>query len=335
MASKTLTVNDLKFMLRAISVAERARQWAPPNPWVGCVLVKDRKVIAEGWTQEFGGKHAEVVALEKAGAAAKGATAYVTLEPCAHHGRTGPCCEALQKSGVKRVVIALEDPDPQVSGAGIQRLRNADIEVTVGIGAASAEDQLRPYLHQRRTGMAYPLLKTASSIDGRVAAADGRSQWISGTAAREDAHRLRAASQAILVGAGTALVDQPRLNVRLPDVTPSKAPLRVLLDGSGRVPTTGPLFDPGIAPTLVLSSDACAPEARQAWEAAGAEVAVVERKGDGLDLRQVLQELGRRGVLQVMVEGGAAVHGSFLREDLAEELVVYIGPKLLGENGRA
>jgi diaminohydroxyphosphoribosylaminopyrimidine deaminase/5-amino-6-(5-phosphoribosylamino)uracil reductase len=323
-------------MAEAVALGERGRLTAPPNPWVGSVVVgSDGQVVGRGFHCRAGEPHAEVHALREAGERARGATVYVTLEPCAHHGRTPPCAPALVEAGVGRVVVAILDPDERVAGRGIGILRAAGISVHVGAGAAAATRSLAPYLHHRRTGRPLCLLKTAASLDGRTAAADGTSQWITGPEARADAHRLRAESGAVVVGAGTALADQPSLtfrNLAFEDgLTPSQ-PLRVLLDAAGRVPATGPLFDLGVAPTLVLTTSTAAPEARRAWTEAGAEVEEVPQAG-GIDLAVALDLLGRRGILQAMVEGGATIHGAFLRAGLVDRLVVYAGGVVLGSEG--
>ncbi|MBM3660986.1 MAG: bifunctional diaminohydroxyphosphoribosylaminopyrimidine deaminase/5-amino-6-(5-phosphoribosylamino)uracil reductase RibD, partial [Actinobacteria bacterium] len=264
---------------------------------------------------------------------ARGASAYVTLEPCSHHGRTPPCADALVEAGVARVVIAATDPDPLVAGRGTERLRAAGVAVTLGVGADAATRQLAPYLHHRRTGRAYCLVKSALSLDGRTAAADGSSQWITGSAARADAHGLRADSQAIVVGSGTALADRPALTVR--DVTPAPAtpPLRVLLDARGRVPAAGPLFD-AAAPTLVVTTDLAAPTVVEAWKAAGAKVETVPDAAGKVDLAATLRLLGAHGVVQAMVEGGAALHGALLAAGLVDHLCVYVGAALLGADGK-
>jgi diaminohydroxyphosphoribosylaminopyrimidine deaminase/5-amino-6-(5-phosphoribosylamino)uracil reductase len=321
-------------MLRALALAESARRVTPPWPWVGCVIVRDGAVVGEGATGPFRvGAHAEAVALAEAGDAARGATAYVTLEPCSHHGNTPPCADALIAAGVTRVVVAMGDPDERVAGRGIARLRDAGIEVLTGVGAARVGPALMPYLQHRRTGRAYAVLKCATSLDGRIAARDGSSRWITGPAARADAHRLRAESQAIVVGAGTALADGPALTVR-DAPAPPRPPLRVLLDASGRVPATGPLFDADLGPTLVCTSEAAEPRARDAWLAAGAKVESLPVSHGGIDPVGVLEHLGREGVLQVLVEGGAAVHGSFLASDAVDRVVAYVAPMLLGDEGR-
>ncbi|HVM39257.1 MAG TPA: bifunctional diaminohydroxyphosphoribosylaminopyrimidine deaminase/5-amino-6-(5-phosphoribosylamino)uracil reductase RibD, partial [Acidimicrobiia bacterium] len=237
-----MSVDDAAAMRQAVIEGERGRLGAPPNPWVGAVVVSEGEIVGVGHHARPGSAHGEAAAVSAAGERARGATVYVTLEPCNHHGRTGPCTEALISAGVARVVVGVEDPDALVAGTGIARLREAGIDVAVGVEAATVERSLRPYLHQRSTGRAFCVVKTAVSIDGRTAAADGTSKWITGEAARDDAHALRAASQAIVVGSGTALADAPELTVRRV-AAPPVPPLRVVLDGRGRVPARGPLFD--------------------------------------------------------------------------------------------
>ncbi|HEY3238960.1 MAG TPA: bifunctional diaminohydroxyphosphoribosylaminopyrimidine deaminase/5-amino-6-(5-phosphoribosylamino)uracil reductase RibD [Acidimicrobiia bacterium] len=322
-------------MATALSLGERGRLTAPPNPWVGCVLERDGQVVGAGFHRAPGEPHAEVVALADAGEHARGATAWVTLEPCSHHGRTPPCTGALLAAGVTRVVVALTDPDPRVSGQGIEQLRAAGVSVEVGPGAEAARESLRPYLHHRSTGRPLCVLKAAMSLDGRTAAADGTSRWITGPEARADTHRLRAASQAVVIGAGTALADRPMLNVRLPDEPPVRQPTRVLLDSTGRVPATGPLFDPALAPTLVVTTPSAAPEAVKAWLEAGAEVVEVPSasEGAGVDLLAALTLLADRGVLQAMMEGGPTLHGALVRAGLADRIVLYVGGRLLGAGG--
>ncbi len=332
-----MTTTDDEFMSQAIAAAELARLRTPPNPWVGCVLVRDGVVIGTGATQPPGGPHAEVEALTAAGDA-HGASAYVTLEPCSHHGRTPPCADALIAAGITRVVVAIEDPDADVAGQGLARLRAAGIDVTVGVGADRVARQLAPYLHHRRTGRAFALLKTAMSLDGRTSAADGSSQWITGPEARADAHRLRAESQAIVVGPATARADRPSLTVRDAPVAPAGQPLRVLLDAKGQVPVAGPLFDTALASTLVVTTAAAAATVHDEWSAAGAKVVTVDPgvDGRGVDLVAVLSLLGtEHGVLQAMIEGGGKLHGAFVAEGLADRIVTYVAPVVLGERGRA
>jgi diaminohydroxyphosphoribosylaminopyrimidine deaminase / 5-amino-6-(5-phosphoribosylamino)uracil reductase len=280
-------------MARAIELAATVRTTTSPNPWVGCVLRLAGGAVAEGATRPPGGPHAEAVALAAAGEAARGATAYVTLEPCSHHGRTPPCADALVGAGVVRVVIGVEDPDPQVTGRGVARLRDAGIEVEVGVLADAVDEQLAPYVVHRRTGRPYVVLKLAATLDGATAAADGSSRWITGEEARRDAHRLRAESDAVLVGAGTVRADDPELTVRLVHA-PGGDPQRVVL---------------GSAPP-------------------GARIhPCLERHGP---LGPILDELAGRGVVQVLVEGGADVAGRFHREGLVDRYVLYLAPALTG-----
>jgi diaminohydroxyphosphoribosylaminopyrimidine deaminase/5-amino-6-(5-phosphoribosylamino)uracil reductase len=282
-------IDEERAMRRAVELAASVRGTTSPNPWVGCVIEPGG---FEGATQPPGGPHAEIVALAAAGDAARGATLVSTLEPCAHHGRTPPCVEAIVAAGVARVVIGTEDPDPLVHGRGVDALRAAGVDVEVGLCASEVQAQLAPYLKHRTTGRPWVVLKLAATLDGRTAAPDRTSRWITGEAARADAHRLRAESDAVLVGAGTVRADDPELTVRLPGV--ERAPLRVVL---GTTP-------PGA-------------RARPAVELSG-------------DLGAVLDDLGRRGVLQMLVEGGATVAGEFHRAGLVDRYVLYVAPAFLG-----
>ena len=290
-------LDDQAAMELAIHVAAQSRLWTAPNPWVGAVLLDaQRRVIATGHTQPPGGPHAEAMALREAGDLARSATLVVTLEPCSHHGRTPPCADAVIEAGITRVVVAVRDPDVKVAGQGIQRLRDAGIEVVEGIGASLVEEQLKPYLHQRRTGRPFVVLKLAMTLDGRIAAPDGTSVWITGEEARRDVHQLRAECDAILVGAGTVRADDPSLTVRMVE---GRDPARYVL---GQVAQTAKI-------------QPC-----------------VEVQGD---LTDVLDELGRRGHLQLLVEGGANVAGAFHRAGLVDQYYVYIAPALLGgDDGR-
>ena len=319
---------DEAWMARAVALAEGGRGRTSPNPMVGAVLVNDGRIVGEGFHRAAGMAHAEAEALAVAGAAAAGATCYVTLEPCAHHGRTPPCADALVAAGVARVVAALPDPDPRVDGAGLDRLRAAGVEVSVGAGAEAAAEQNAAYLTHRRLGRPRVTLKAAASLDGKVAARDGTSQWITGPAARADAHRLRGEADAVMVGAGTALADNPRLTVRLPGWA-GRQPLRVLVDASGRVGTGGHLFD-GEAPTLVATTPAAPAPAVEAWKAAGDEVLVGKEGSSGVDLVELARALGERGVLELMVEGGPRLQASLWAEGLADRLVWYLAPLAIG-----
>ncbi len=335
-------MDDTDAMNAAIGAAHASRRIAAPWPHVGACVAADGELIGVGATDAYHkGRHAEPNALDRAGSRARGATIYTTLEPCAHHGNQPPCVDAIISAGIARVVCALEDPDPLVAGRGFAHLRAAGIEVSVGCQSLAVRRQLAAYLHHRRTGRAMCIVKTANSIDGYVAASDGTSQWITSAPARADVHALRADSQAVVVGAGTALADRPSLNVRdLPaddDAALGSPPLRVLLDAHGRVPAEGPLFNVEIAPTLVVSTKRAEAQRVREWEACGAEVAFVDfasaAAGRGVDLDAVLSILGARGVLQAMVEGGAALHGALLAADLVDQLTVYLGNTLLGSHG--
>jgi diaminohydroxyphosphoribosylaminopyrimidine deaminase / 5-amino-6-(5-phosphoribosylamino)uracil reductase len=323
---------DEAWMARAVALAEGGRGTVSPNPMVGAVLVRDGRVVGEGFHRAAGLAHAEAVALAAAGELAAGATCYVTLEPCAHHGRTPPCADALVAAGVARVVAALPDPDPRVGGAGLARLRAAGVRVEVGSGADQAAEQNAAYLTHRRLGRPRITLKAAASLDGKVAAPDGTSQWITGPAARADAHRLRAEADAVAVGAGTALADDPRLTVRLPGWS-GRQPLRVLVDAAGRVEATGHLFD-GEAETLVATTPAAPAAAVDAWKAAGAEVLICEPTATAgraaVDLHDLTRALGERGVLELLVEGGPRLQASLWAAGLADRLVWYLAPLAIG-----
>lgn len=320
----------------AIACASRARRISPPNPWVGAVVLSaSGEVVGAGATESPGGSHAEVVALLEAGAAARDGVLVVTLEPCNHQGRTPACTDLIIAAGISRVVVALGDPDALVAGSGIERLRASGIEVSGGIRSAEVREQLAPYLHQRVSGRAFCVIKTAMSLDGRSVARDGTSKWITGPEARADSHNLRADSQAVIIGAGTALADSPSLNAR--DATPpaTRQPYRVLLDARGRVPAVGALFDQSISPTIVFTTPAAEAIAVEAWRVAGAEVEVVEAQESGVHLEQVLQVLAAKyGVLLAMVEGGAALHAAFIEASLADRVVAYVSPTFLGRDGR-
>jgi diaminohydroxyphosphoribosylaminopyrimidine deaminase/5-amino-6-(5-phosphoribosylamino)uracil reductase len=297
-------MDDMEHMRRALAQAATVRSTTAPNPWVGCVIVPpgsgaDGGTVFAGATAPAGGPHAEAAALAAAGAVARGATMYVTLEPCAHHGRTPPCTDAIIAAGVARVVVGIEDPDDKVAGRGLAALRAAGVDVTVGVAAEDVAEQLAPYRKHRTTGQPWVVLKMAASLDGRTAAPDGTSRWITGEAARQDVHRLRSRSDAVLVGAGTVRTDDPELTVRLDDGVAREQPLRVVLGQAAA--------DAKVQPALELSGD----------------------------LSDILSELGRRGVLQLLVEGGARVAHDFHAAGLVDRYVLYLAPLLFGgDDGR-
>lgn len=326
---------DEYMMQKALALSKKARVIAPPNPWVGCVIVNDGQIVGQGYTQPVGSSHAEVVALREAGSRAKGATAYVTLEPCCHFGRTPPCTKALIEAKVSKVVIGLKDPDSNVSGKGIEELKSAGIDVTLGVAEESIHSLLTPYLYHRQTGLPYCIGKAAISIDGRIAAKDGSSKWISSLKAREEGHRLRAESQAIIIGAKTASSDLPRLTIRHESIVPSKPPLRVVLDSRGSVLPKGPLFEEKEAPTLIVTTEKAPKKIKEQWQAAGVEVATVSLDpcGSGVDLQELLELLGKRNILQVLVEGGGTLLGGFMEKKILQTFHAFIGPCFLGNEG--
>lgn len=327
--------SDEHFMQLAVQLGEKARLIAPPNPWVGAVIVKNDQIVGTGYTHAPGGNHAEINALKEAGIQSENSTVYITLEPCSHHGRTPPCVDALIKAKVGKVVIALKDADIKVSGNGIKALESAGIPYFLGTCESQAFDSLQPYLHQRSTGKPFVVAKSAISIDGRIAASDGSSKWISNEAARQDAQKLRLYSQAVLIGSGTALKDSPTLNVRgIESDYPIKQPLRVLFDGMGKVLPHGPLFDQSIAKTLIFTSSKCNPKTLDAWKAANIDVRVIDLSQDGmLDIEQALIILGKLGVIQLLIEGGSSILTSFLKKQAIDRLVLYVSPKILGDTG--
>lgn len=323
---------DSRWMARALALAAHGGAATRPNPQVGCVLVHDGEVVGEGWHARAGGPHAERVALQQAGAAATGSTAYVTLEPCSHHGRTPPCADALIEAGIVRVVVAMEDPNPLVAGAGMARLRAAGIAVECGLMGAAAEDLNTGFLSRMRRGRPWLRSKVGMSLDGRTALANGCSQWITGEAARRDVQHWRARACAVLTGIGTVLADDPLLNVREPGL--ELQPLRVVLDSALRMPATARMLHekPGGGVLIYTASDDAG--RRSALEAAGAEVCVLPSVGGQVDLSATLADLGRRGLNEVLVEAGATLNGALLKADLVDECLLYIAPQLLGDQAR-
>ncbi|MFL5767982.1 MAG: bifunctional diaminohydroxyphosphoribosylaminopyrimidine deaminase/5-amino-6-(5-phosphoribosylamino)uracil reductase RibD [Actinomycetota bacterium] len=320
---------DAEWMRRALELSERGRGMVAPNPIVGAVVVRDGRSIGEGFHRGPGTAHAEVVALREAGAAASGATLYTTLEPCAHFGRTPPCTGEIIDAGITRVVAALRDPHDIVDGRGFAKLRDAGVEVTEDVLAADAARQLEGYTSQVRTGLPFVVLKMAATLDGKVAARDGSSRWITSDEARADAHLLRSESDAILVGSGTALADDPSLTVR-DAVREGAQPLRVLADARGRVQPAGRLFDVE-APTVVATTERSSAAVRDAWRSAGAEVLTLpEGSGGSVSVRVLLEALGKRDVQQLLIEGGPTLAWSAVEEELVDRLVLYLAPKLLG-----
>ena len=323
-------------MRAALALAARGlgRTW--PNPAVGCVLVRDGRVVGRGWTQPGGRPHAETEALARAGNAARGATAYVSLEPCAHTGKTPPCADALIAAGIARVVAAVEDPDPRVSGRGLAMLRAAGIRVDVGPCAEEAAELNAGFFLRIKQGRPLVSLKLATSLDGRIATRTGDSRWITGEAARRRGHGLRAAHDAILVGTGTALADDPELTCRLPGLG-ERSPVRVVLDRRLRLPATAKLLATAHAvPTWVITADAGDPVRRQALEGMGVQVIQAPADSDGrLSLSAGLRALGDRGITRLLVEGGSTLSASLLRQDLVDRLYWFRAAAVIGGDGVA
>lgn len=319
-------------MSSALQLAERGLYTTDPNPRVGCVLVKDGVVVGEGWHVRAGEAHAEINALAQAGAQARGATAYVTLEPCCHQGRTPPCSDALISAGVTRVVAALIDPNPRVAGQGLAQLQSAGISVENGILAAQAEALNPGFVMRMRKGRPFVRAKLAMSLDGRTAMATGESKWITSEAARADVQRLRARSSAIISGIGTVLMDDPSLTVRMDGVANVRQPLRVVLDPYlSMSPDARLLSLPGRTLVCTAVDDAAL---REQLVRAGAEVVRIASQGDALDLRAMLEMLAIEQVNEVLLETGATLSGAMLRAGLIDELVIYMAPHLMGDSAR-
>lgn len=323
---------DEQMMQRAIDIAALGRHTTQPNPCVGCVITQGERIVGEGWHRKWGEPHAEVLALQAAGDAARGATVYVTLEPHSYQSRTPPCTAALIRAGVRRVVSGVLDANPKVSGEGVRQLQEAGIETQVGLLAEAARELNLGFEKRMTTGRPRLIVKTAISLDGRIALANGASKWITGEAARADVQRLRSQMSAVLTGIDTVLADDSQLNVRDPAIDMlGRQPLRVVLDTNLRMPLTARILQPPGA-TLVFTG------ARQTEELqrAGAEVVVTALDADGrIDLDSVLQELGRRMCNDVLVEAGPTLVGRILQLGLADELIAYIAPTLLGPDARA
>ena len=332
-------MSDQAYMARALQLAAQGRYSSHPNPRVGCVIVADGEVVGEGWHVRAGEPHAEVHALRAAGERARGATAYVTLEPCSHYGRTPPCALALVEAGVARVVAAMQDPNPLVAGRGLQILKDAGIAVECGILESEARALNAGFIQRMSIGRPRVRLKLAMSVDGRTAMASGESQWITGPAARAAVQRLRAEAALVLTGADSVLMDNARMTVRSAELgetdeqaalAASRPPLRLLVDGRLRVPLDAPFFTAG--PALV----ACVSEQGRAaqYAAAGHELIEVPGRDGKVDLALLLQLLGQRGINEVLVEAGARLAGAFARQQLVDEYLIFMAPKLMGSSAR-
>ncbi len=317
---------DENYMHEAIWLAKNAKGRTSPNPMVGAIIVKDGRIVGQGWHRMAGTEHAEVHALNMAGDFAKGSTVYVSLEPCAHYGRTGPCAEALVKAGVSRVVIAMEDPNPKVSGKGIKILRDAGIEVSTGVLKEEAEKLNEVFLKWIQTGIPYVALKTAMTLDGKIATVTGESQWITNEGSRLKCHELRDVYDGILVGIGTVLADNPSLTTRIPY---GKNPTRIVLDSSCRIPLDAKMLQDGEAPVIIAVTENADAERIKAVEAAGAKV-IFAGSGPHVDLKLLLKKLGEMEICSLYVEGGSEVDFSFLEQGLVDRVYAFIAPIIVG-----
>jgi diaminohydroxyphosphoribosylaminopyrimidine deaminase/5-amino-6-(5-phosphoribosylamino)uracil reductase len=323
--------DDAHWMARALALAERGRGAVEPNPLVGAVVVRDGQIVGEGWHARFGGHHAEVHALDAAGEAARGATLYVTLEPCCHHGKTPPCTDAVLQAGVARVVAAMPDPFPQVAGEGAERLRRAGVTVAFGVGEAEVRRLNAPYLKLLSTGMPYVHLKWAMTLDGKIATHTGDSKWISNETSRDRVHKLRGRVDAILVGIGTALADDPHLTARPPG---PRTATRIVLDGKCRLSPTSYLARTAReVPTLIATTAERDEDNATALQECGCEVLALPTERGRVSIPALLKELGQRRFTNVLVEGGGEVLGGFLDAGAGDEVHVFIAPRLAGGAG--
>jgi diaminohydroxyphosphoribosylaminopyrimidine deaminase/5-amino-6-(5-phosphoribosylamino)uracil reductase len=340
MSSTEQAALDAFYMARALELARKGVYSTHPNPRVGCVIVRDGAIVGEGWHVRAGEPHAEVHALRHAGDKARGATAYVTLEPCSHHGRTPPCADALLEAGISRVVAAMQDPNPDVGGRGLLRLMNARVNVQSGVLQSEARAINKGFLKRMEHGLPYVRVKMAMSLDGRTAMASGESKWITGPEARSAVQRLRAQSSVVLTGADTVLSDDARLTVRpdelglnaeLTALAVTRPPLRVLIDGRLRVPLDAPFFKAGSA--LVVTCAAAS--ARERYHGEGHDMLALPSSGGHVDLRKLLVELAARGVNDVLVEAGPKLAGAFTRLGLVDEFQIFVAGKFMGSSARA
>ena len=320
---------DYEYMAQALCLAGKGLYTTSPNPRVGCAIVRDGKVVGAGWHERAGEAHAEIHALQQAGELARGATAYVTLEPCSHHGRTPPCAGALIQAGVGRVVVAMVDPNPLVAGKGLAQLRQAGIQTDLGLLEQEARELNIGFICRMTRGRPWLRLKIAASLDGKTALNNGVSKWITGADARRDAHRLRARSCAVLTGIGTVLADDPMLDVR--EVETTRQPLRVVVDSELKMPPTAKMLTQGKTLVVTASSDQARAERLRV---AGAEVLVMPPLDGRVDLGRTLDELGRRGINEITAEAGRGLNGALVRQGLADEFVIYFAPLLLGDRAR-
>ena len=320
-------------MRAALGLAARGLGNVWPNPAVGCILINDGRIVGRGWTQPGGRPHAETEALGRAGLAARGAAAYVTFEPCAHHGETSPCAEALREAGIARTMIALEDPDPRVSGQGIARLREAGVDVTLGLCADEARELNAGFLSRITRQRPLVMLKAATTLDGCIAVSTGESQWITSSAARDRSHLLRACHDAVMIGVGTAVADDPELTCRLPGLG-GRSPHRILVDSRLRTPLTNKLIATASQfPTWVIHLDTVTEARKTAFAECGVRMLPVAAEGEHPNMRLAFEELSRHGFTRVLVEGGSGLGAALLRAGLVDRLAWFRSPRVIGGDG--
>ncbi len=323
-------VSDHTYMNIALEAALKGAGWTRPNPLVGAVIVKDGEILSTGWHEKWGGPHAEVNALRKVSASPEGATMYVTLEPCSHHGKTPPCCEAIVRAGIKRVVCPLEDPNPLVGGKGFAYLREHGVQVEVGLLEEEARKINSVFLHFLKTSRPFVTVKTAMSLDGKIATATGNSRWISSVESRAYVHTLRHENAAIAVGVNTLLSDDSLLTTRL-DGTAGRNPLRIVFDSTGRTPLDAQVFKTiELAPLLIISTQALSEKRKREYEKAGAEVLIIDTVNSADMVSKSLSALGKRNIDSLLVEGGGTLIESFVRADSVDRYITHIAPMIIG-----
>jgi diaminohydroxyphosphoribosylaminopyrimidine deaminase/5-amino-6-(5-phosphoribosylamino)uracil reductase len=325
-----MPVDDVAFMRQAVRLARRAIGRTRPNPPVGAVVVSRGEVVGRGFHRQAGGAHAEVEALRAAGPRARGATLYVTLEPCNHHGRTPPCTEAVIAAGIRRVVAGIPDPNPGVAGGGIARLRAHGVRVDVGVEERLCSDLIRAFAKHARTGLPFVTLKMAASVDGRIATVTGASRWITGERSRRLVHQLRNRFDAVMVGAGTVIADDPALTCRLRG---GRDPLRIVVDGRLRVPLSAQVLTKEAAPGTIIATVTRKPRILDTFRRRGATVLLLPGRRGSLSLRRLLAEVGKRGIMSVLIEGGALLAAAALRERVVDEFLCLYAPMLIGGDG--
>jgi diaminohydroxyphosphoribosylaminopyrimidine deaminase/5-amino-6-(5-phosphoribosylamino)uracil reductase len=325
-----MTFSDSHYMQRALTLAKKGLGKTSPNPAVGCVIVKNGAIIGEGWHKQAGGPHAEVHALAMAGAAAKGAAVYVTLEPCSHFGKTPPCSEALIRAGVSRVVAGMRDPNPQVDGGGLLALQQAGIETCCGVLEEKCRAINRPFIKFMTTGRPYVTYKCAMTLDGKIASVTGDSRWISGEASRKIVHRMRAGSDAVMVGVDTVIADDPQLTVRH---VKGRDPLRIVVDSTLRTPENVALISGILAPGTLIATSETNPDAHAGYLKSGAKLLICNKVNGRVDLCDLLTKLGKLGIQSLLLEGGGQLAGEALRRGLIDECVFFYAPKVIGSDG--